>query len=99
MFCPNCGKDNNGNKFCSNCGTMISNQISNASKSNDYMVISLVLGIVCLVMSFIFNILCLIPGIISIIFAVKYKKESGKLGVGFGLSLGGIIFSIIVLML
>ena len=60
---------------------------------------SLVLGIICLVSSFFANVLCFIPGIISIIYAKKYKKESGKLGVGFGLSLGGMIFSFIVLIL
>lgn len=103
MYCPNCGKDNDGNKFCSNCGTLLDNQkvcnpVEN-SKSDDNKTISLVLGIICLIMSFTVSILCLIPGIISIVFAVKYKKTSGKLGVGFGLSLGGIIFSIVTFLL
>ena len=103
MYCPNCGKENVGNKYCNNCGTLLNNQnyfnqvVQN--KSNDNQTISLVLGIVCLIMSFFVNIICLIPGIISIIFAFKYKKESGKLGVGFGLSLGGIIFSVVILLL
>ena len=56
---------------------------------------SLICGIVCLVMAFLVNIICLIRGIISLVFAFKYKKLSGKLGVGFGLSLGGIIYSVL----
>ena len=101
MYCPNCGKDNSGNKFCSNCGTLLNNSNSNieTTKANDYKNISLVLGIVCLIMSFSVNVICLIPGIISIVFALKYKKESGKFGVGFGLSLGGMIFSIVIFLL
>ena len=103
MFCPNCGKENiDGSNFCSNCGNKIyiSTNISvEQNKGDGYKETSLVLGIICLVSSFIINIFCFIPGIISIVYAKKYKKESGKLGVGFGLSLGGMIFSLIILLL
>ena len=95
MYCPNCGNNNSQeNKFCSNCGTNLN--INNETKTSGNKETSLVLGIICLVSSFFINILCFIPGIISIVYAKKYKKESGKLGVGFGLSLGGMIFSFIM---
>ena len=100
MYCSNCGKENNSeNKFCINCGNNLSNTNVNIKASNGNKETSLVLGIICLVSSFFINILCFIPGIISIVYAKKYKKESGKLGVGFGLSLGGMIFSFIVLLI
>ena len=102
MYCSKCGKENiNGSNFCSNCGNNmnISNNNVNIKKGEGNKETSLVLGIICLVSSFFINILCFIPGIISIVYAKKYKKESGKLGVGFGLSLGGMIFSLIVLIL
>ena len=95
MYCPNCGNNiSQENKFCSNCGTNLN--IKNETKTSGNKETSLVLGIICLVSSFFINILCFIPGIISIVYAKKYKKESGKLGVGFGLSLGGMIFSFIM---
>lgn len=100
MFCSNCGVENNkDSKFCYNCGNKIeilnnNNQIKSGNQET-----SLVLGIFCLISSFFLNILCFIPGIISMIYAKKYKRESGKLGVGFGLSLGGMIFSVIILII
>lgn len=97
MFCSNCGKENDkNNKFCYSCGNelVIKNEVKSGNEET-----SLILGIICLASSFFVNIFCFIPGIISIIYAKKYKRESGKLGVGFGLSLGGMIFSFIVLLL
>lgn len=104
MYCSNCGKENsNGGNFCSYCGYRVNVQdnqnVNSVLKSDGNKETSLVLGIICLVSSFFINVLCFIPGIISIVYAKKYKKESGKLGVGFGLSLGGMIFSFIVLVL
>jgi len=100
MFCSKCGSKNNSeNKFCVNCGNNLSNEIKNIKTSDGNKETSLVLGIICLVSSFFINIFCFIPGIISIVYANKYKKESGKLGVGFGLSLGGMIFSLIIFLL
>lgn len=102
MFCSNCGKENsNGSNFCAYCGNSMNaqKQSSIQKKGSGNQETSLVLGIICLVSSFFINILCFIPGIISIVYAKKYKKESGKLGVGFGLSLGGMIFSFIILIL
>ena len=97
MFCSNCGKENDKtNKFCYNCGNklVIKNEVKSGNEET-----SLILGIICLASSFFVNVFCFIPGIISIVYAKKYKKESGKLGVGFGLSLGGMIFSFIVLII
>lgn len=100
MFCSNCGVENNkDSKFCYNCGNKTeilnnNNQIKSGNQET-----SLVLGIICLISSFFLNILCFIPGIISMIYAKKYKRESGKLGVGFGLSLGGMIFSVVFLII
>ena len=101
MFCSNCGKENDSrNNFCSYCGNKINIQtVSKKENGSGNKETSLVLGIICLVSSFFINILCFIPGIISIVYAKKYKKESGKLGVGFGLSLGGMIFSFIILII
>ena len=101
MYCSKCGLENNKeSKFCYNCGNKLNsvNELNNEVKSGNKET-SLVLGIICLVSSFFINILCFIPGIISIVYAKKYKRESGKLGVGFGLSLGGMIFSFVVLIL
>ena len=99
MYCSNCGKENEKtNTYCYSCGNkLVNNTIQNKTSGNQET--SLVLGIICLVSSFIFNIICFIPGIISIIYAKKYKKESGKLGIGFGLSLGGMIFSVFMLLI
>ena len=102
MYCSNCGQENvSGSNYCSSCGMNLKesvvNNIDNTKNGNKET--SLVLGIICLVSSFFINVLCFIPGIISIVYAKKYKKESGKLGVGFGLSLGGMIFSFIILII
>ena len=100
MYCSNCGKERKDNaSFCYNCGNKFEDKtVTNEVKSGNGET-SLILGIICLVSSFIVNILCFIPGIMSIIYAKKYKKESGKLGVGFGLSIGGMIYSLITFIL
>ena len=101
MYCSNCGKERKDNaSFCYNCGNQFDEnvEVKKEIKSGNQET-SLVLGIICLVSSFIVNILCFIPGIMSIIYAKKYKKESGKLGVGFGLSIGGMIYSLITFIL
>lgn len=106
MICNNCKVENNNSSlYCYNCGcqlntdvnnnVIIKSNVDNSRNAN----ISLTCGIICLVMAFILNILCFIPGIISIIYAFKYKKESGKLGVGFGLSLGGMIYSFVLFLI
>lgn len=99
MYCSNCGKERKENShFCYNCGSKFDENIELKKEvQSGNQETSLVLGIICLLSSFIVNILCFIPGIISIVYAKKYKKESGKLGVGFGLSIGGMIFSIVML--
>ena len=97
MYCSKCGMQNDvNNKFCQSCGNML---LNNNVQKNSNQETSLILGIICLISSFFLSILCFIPGIISIVYANKYKKESGKLGAGFGLSLGGMIFSTIILII
>lgn len=101
MYCSNCGKERKDSaSFCYNCGNKFdaNNTVKNEVKSGNQET-SLVLGIICLVSSFVVNILCFIPGIMSIMYAKKYKKETGKLGVGFGLSIGGMIYSLITFIL
>lgn len=101
MYCSNCGKERKENShFCYNCGNKFDEniEVKKETKSGNGET-SLVLGIICLVSSFLVNILCFIPGIMSIIYAKKYKKESGKLGVGFGLSIGGMIYSLVTFIL
>ena len=99
MYCSKCGNNNNPeNKYCVNCGNNL-NSVSSTNQTNGNKETSLVLGIICLVSSFFINILCFIPGIISIVYAKKYKKDSGKLGAGFGLSLAGMIFSFIMFLI
>ena len=94
MYCEYCGKENDkNNNYCVSCGKRL--RIDNIQNKNKN--ISLIFGIICIIMSVLFNIVCFIPGIISIVYATKYKKESGQLGTGFGLSLGGMIFSLIIL--
>ena len=105
MFCSNCGKKLDKNvKFCGNCGQQV-----NVSGENNLKYVtspkieiksgnketSLILGIICLISSVFLNVLCYIPGIISLVYASRYKKESGKFGVGFGLSLAGMIISLL----
>lgn len=101
MYCSNCGNERRDNaSFCYNCGNrFVDNKTETKVVKSGNEETSLVLGIICLVSSFVVNILCFIPGIISIIYAKKYKKESGKLGVGFGLSIGGMVFSVVILLL
>ena len=91
MECLKCKNINDRtSNYCFNCGSSLKNKNYETS---------LAMGAVCLASSFVVNILCFIPGIISIIFAKKYKKESGKLGAGFGMALGGMIYSFIIFML
>lgn len=99
MYCSKCGNNNNPeNKYCVNCGNNL-NSVNSTNQTDGNKETSLVLGIICLVSSFFINILCFIPGIISIVYARKYKKDSGKLGAGFGLSLAGMIFSFIMFLI
>ncbi len=98
MYCSRCGSENGkNNKFCFNCGNKL--YVDNKKDMSGNKETSLVLGIICICSCIFLNILCFIPGIISIVYAVKYKKESGKLGIGFGLSIGGMILSIVILIL
>ena len=91
MNCNKCGFNNNiNNKYCINCGNLL---------YNANIEISFMLGIVCIISALLFNVVCFIPGIISIIYSFKYKKDSGKYGIGFGLSIGGMVYSLIILII
>lgn len=94
MYCSKCGVENkNSNKYCYNCGNKLN--IKNSVTSSGYKETSLVLGIVCLVSSVFLSIICFIPGIISLVYGNKYKKESGNYGTGFILSIIGMIIGVL----
>ena len=96
MYCSKCGIENkNSNKYCYNCGNKLN--IKNSVTSSGYKETSLVLGIICLISSMFLSVIGFIPGIISLIYGNKYKKESGSYGTGFVLSIIGIIIGILEL--
>lgn len=96
MYCSKCGVENkNSNKYCYNCGNKLN--IKNCVTSSGYKETSLVLGVMCLVSSVFLSIIGFIPGIISLIYGNKYKKESGNYGTGFVLSVIGMIIGILEL--
>lgn len=98
MYCSKCGVENkNSNKYCYNCGNKL--DIKKSVTSSGYKETSLVLGIICLISSVFLSIIGFIPGIISLVYGNKYKKESGSYGTGFVLSIIGMIISIIELIL
>ncbi len=97
MFCEKCGSKNNiNNKYCIECGYKFNKGNNNLKRENNEKN-SLILGIICFVSSFFINVFCFIPGIISIIYAKKNKKETGRWGIGFGLSISGIVISLLIL--
>ena len=57
------------------------------------------LGIICLISSIFLNIIGFIPGIISLVYGNKYKKECGSYGTGFILSIIGMIIGVIEMIL
>lgn len=96
MYCSKCGVENkNSNKYCYNCGNKLN--IKNCVTSSGYKETSLVLGVMCLVSSVFLSIIGFIPGIISLVYGNKYKKESGNYGTGFILSVIGMIIGILEL--
>ena len=98
MYCSKCGVENkNSNKYCYNCGNKLN--IKNSVTSSGYKETSLVLGVMCLISSIFLSIIGFIPGIISLVYGNKYKKESGNYGTGFVLSIIGMIISIIEVIL
>ena len=96
MYCSKCGVENkNSNKYCYNCGNKLN--IKNCVTSSGYKETSLVLGVMCLISSIFLSIIGFIPGIISLVYGNKYKKESGNYGTGFVLSVIGMIIGILEL--
>lgn len=96
MYCSKCGVENkNSNKYCYNCGNKL--DINNSVTTSGNKETSLVLGIICLISSVFLSIIGFIPGIISLIYGNKYKKESGSYGIGFVLSIIGMIIGILEL--
>lgn len=94
MYCSKCGVENkNSNKYCYNCGNKL--DINNSVTSSGNKETSLVLGIVCLISSVFLSIIGFIPGIISLVYGNKYKKESGNYGTGFILSIIGMIIGVL----
>lgn len=96
MYCSKCGVENkNSNKYCYNCGNKLDTNNSVTTSGNKET--SLVLGVVCLISSMFLSIIGFIPGIISLVYGNKYKKESGSYGTGFVLSIIGMIIGILEL--
>lgn len=96
MYCSKCGVENkNSNKYCYNCGNKLN--IKNCVTSSGCKETSLVLGVMCLISSIFLSIIGFIPGIISLVYGNKYKKESGNYGIGFVLSVIGMIIGILEL--
>lgn len=94
MYCSKCGIENkNSNKYCYNCGNKL--DINNSVTTSGNKETSLVLGIVCLISSVFLSIIGFIPGIISLVYGNKYKKESGNYGTGFILSIIGMIIGVL----
>lgn len=94
MYCSKCGVENkNSNKYCYNCGNKL--DIKNSVTSSGYKETSLVLGIICLISSMFLSVIGFIPGIISLVYGNKYKKESGNYGTGFILSIIGMIIGVL----
>lgn len=94
MYCSKCGVENkNSNKYCYNCGNKL--DINNSVTTSGNKETSLVLGIICLISSVFLSIIGFIPGIISLIYGNKYKKESGSYGTGFILSIIGMIIGVL----
>ena len=94
MYCSKCGVENkNSNKYCYNCGNKL--DINNSVTTSGNKETSLVLGIICLISSVFLSIIGFIPGIISLIYGNKYKKESGNYGIGFILSIIGMIIGVL----
>lgn len=98
MYCSKCGVENkNSNKYCYNCGNKL--DIKKSVTSSGYKETSLVLGIICLICSMFLSVVGFIPGIISLVYSNKYKKESGSYGTGFILSIIGMIIGVIEMIL
>lgn len=94
MYCSKCGVENkNSNKYCYNCGNKL--DINNSVTTSGNKETSLVLGIICLISSVFLSIIGFIPGIISLVYGNKYKKESGSYGTGFILSIIGMIIGVL----
>ena len=94
MYCSKCGVENkNSNKYCYNCGSKLN--IKNSVTSSGNKETSLVLGIICLISSMFLSVIGFIPGIISLVYGNKYKKESGNYGTGFILSIIGMIIGVL----
>lgn len=90
MYCSNCGVNNDNNKYCYNCGTLLQTE-EYIRKIENYKKKSLVFGIISIVICLVSCIFSIILGVIGLIFSKKYKNLTGKYDVGFGLSLAGTI--------
>ncbi len=95
MYCRYCGKYNDKeNKFCIECGKPTRN-LEPQKKEDDSENIALIMGISSFIGAFTINIFCLVPGIIGIVYSLKNKKQKNKYGVGFILSIIGILLGIL----
>lgn len=101
MYCPKCGKENNGDgKYCTSCGQDLNGVIeesNNLNNENDILKKLKPISITGIILSFLFplSIIGLILSIIGLVYNNKYKKQNGTGTKYFPLSIIGLIISIL----
>ena len=104
MYCTHCGKKINENtNFCTQCGQKIEKKTSNYNidtsldknkKEKNLEVISLIIGIISILGSFIFNIFVIPVAVTGIILGLQANK---KLNIGVILNIIAIILTIVII--
>jgi len=107
MYCKNCGNNlNQGEKFCTNCGTRIDNiqnqqgsinNINTQIKSSWKNTVALVIGIISLVLVFIFQIFTIPLSIVGIVFGILSLKNNKKHFVGLILNIASLVLAVPIL--
>lgn len=82
MKCSNCGNElNSSDNFCLKCGTKVENTtpvqqpVKNASKTSGVAIASLVIGIICILGSFVLNVIMIPVAIIGLILGICAKQK------------------------
>ena len=104
MFCNQCGERiPDGSNFCSYCGKSIIdntniNQNNNSCNNNFLKIVSLVIGIVSIILSFLFNFFVIPLAIVGLILGIVYSNKEKKFCAGIVLNILGIIIPIIIIL-
>lgn len=92
MYCVRCGKNIDENsKYCTSCRYPVNGKVKEEIKDN-----SKVISILGMILSFLIPIIGLILSIISVCKCKKYKSKTGNNSKYKGLSIAGLIISIIM---